>query len=127
MLHSVRARLTLWYTAILALVLITFSSISYALLARAIRAATDTALSDTAREFTAAFSTDMLPSDLRLDFRYSDRDLLVVDSSGNIVASARTLSAAVRRQQISVRIRAGMSGFATFDDFRVFAVPLVVL
>jgi len=34
MFHSVRARLTLWYTAILAVVLVTFSIISYALPAR---------------------------------------------------------------------------------------------
>ena len=43
-----------WWVAILALVLVTFSIISYAFLARAIRAATDASLSDTAREFAAA-------------------------------------------------------------------------
>ena len=58
MFHSVRARLTFWYTAILALVLITFSAISYALLAQATHSATDTSLADTAHEFAAAFSND---------------------------------------------------------------------
>ncbi|HEY6843892.1 MAG TPA: hypothetical protein VI391_06975, partial [Thermoanaerobaculia bacterium] len=126
MLHSVRARLTLWYTAILALVLITFSVISYAFLARAIRAATDTALSDTAREFTAAFSTDLSPSDLRLDFRYSDRELLVLDGGGNTVASARTRMPPSVRDAIAASVRARMQGFRTFGNFRVLSVPLVL-
>ena len=126
MLHSVRARLTLWYTAILALVLVTFSAISYAFLARAIRAATDTSLSDTAREFTAAFSADTSPSDLRLDFRYSDRELLVLNRGGNVVASSRTRMPATIRQQIAAAVRGGMQGFQTFGEFRVFAVPLLV-
>ena len=41
MFESVRARLTAWYTAIVALVLITFGGVSYALLDRASRSATD--------------------------------------------------------------------------------------
>ena len=44
MFNSIRARLTLWYTGVLALVLITFSAISYALLAQATRSATDSLL-----------------------------------------------------------------------------------
>ena len=77
MLRSVRARLTLWYTAILALVLITFSGICYALLAQEIRAATDASLADTAREFAGAFANDRVNGsegrDVLLDFHYSDR------------------------------------------------------
>src|SRR6202011_1816654 len=41
MFYSVRARLTLWYTVVLAVVLVTFSGISYVLLSREIRASTD--------------------------------------------------------------------------------------
>lgn len=127
MLHSVRARLTLWYTLILALVLVTFSMISYAFLARAIRAATDASLSNTAREFTAAFATDASPSDLRLDFRYSDRELLVLNKHGDIVASSRTRMPSAARRDIATAARDGMHGFHTYGDFRVLAVPLVVL
>jgi len=128
MFQSVRARLTLWYTAILALVLITFSVISYAFLARAIRAATDASLSDTAREFAGAFSAEPIaPSDVRLDFRYSDRELMVFDPRGDIVASSRTHMPAPVRQHLTLAVRDGLRGFQTFGKFRVFAVPIDVL
>ncbi|MGZ4809243.1 MAG: hypothetical protein ACXV7D_07920, partial [Thermoanaerobaculia bacterium] len=94
MFESVRARLTFWYTAILALVLIIFSGISYALLDQATRGATDNSLADTAHEFAAAFSNE--PDDdsgkdrsVLLDFRYSDRDVMVFSPSGEIVAASR--------------------------------------
>lgn len=126
MLHSVRARLTLWYTAILALVLVTFSAISYVFLARAIRSATDAGLSDTAREFAAAFSADQTPSDLRLDFRYSDRDILVLAPNGTVVVSSRTRIPAAIKQQIADSVRSDFRGFRTFGGFRAFALPMTV-
>src|SRR4051794_4087265 len=94
MFHSVRARLTLWYTAILALVLITFSAISYALLAQATRSATDTLLTETAHEFVRSFSNE--PDDyigrgrsVLLDLRYSDRDVILFSRLGSIIAESR--------------------------------------
>src|SRR2546430_2911070 len=90
MFHSVRARLTLWYTAILALVLIIFSAVSYVLLARAIRAENDASLADTAHEFAAAFdpADRSRGRDVLLDFRYSDRQILVLSPKGGLVAGA---------------------------------------
>src|SRR5438105_12766946 len=87
MFHSVRARLTLWYTAILALVLIIFSAVSYGLLARAIRAENDASLADTAHEFAAAFdpADRSRGRDVLLDFRYSDRQILVFSPRGDLV------------------------------------------
>ena len=126
MLHSVRARLTLWYTAILALVLVTFGAISYSLLARAIRAATDASLSDTAREFAAAFSTDQAPSDLRLDFRYSDREILVLAPGGNVIAASRLKMSAEITNEISRAARSGSVGLRIFGGFRVFLMPIRV-
>src|SRR5262249_16949386 len=55
MIQSVRARLTLWYCGLLAVVLVTFGFVSYARIARAIRTETDASLSDTAHELSAAF------------------------------------------------------------------------
>src|SRR5436853_3270105 len=111
MFHSVRSRLTLWYTAILALVLITFGSISYLLLAREIRAATDDSIADTGRELAAAFSRD--PTGLKLDFRFSDRSIIVFSSGGEIVAASRILLDAVERRRLAAAVRAGLNGFAT--------------
>src|SRR5256885_11558408 len=111
MFHSVRSRLTLWYTAILGLVLITFGSISYLLLAREIRAATDESISDTGREFAAAFSTD--PSGVKLDFRFSDRSIIVFSPSGEIVAASRILMNTGEKRRLRSAGRGRLRWFAT--------------
>jgi heavy metal sensor kinase len=138
MFESVRARLTFWYTAILALVLITFSGISYALLAQATRSATDTSLADTAHEFAAAFSND--PDDdsgkgrsVLLDFRYSDRDVMVFSPSGEIIAASRPQLNPETRSKIATAIRKGSTGFHTVaggeeaDGVRFIAIPIRVV
>lgn len=126
MLHSVRVRLTVWYTAILALVLITFSGISYAFLAREIRAATDAALLDAAREFVGAFSNELPPSDLRLDFRTSGRDIMVLSPSGAIVAASRTRMPRNVRDEVLRTTPRALQQFRTVGNFRVLALPLTV-
>ena len=137
MLRSVRARLTIWYTAILALVLITFSVISYGLLARENRAETDSSLAGTAREFTSAFSSDSSVAFARdavaLDFRYSDREIIVISPSGTVVAASRPHLAAADRQRIADLVRSGATGFHTVsggkanDGVRLVAVPIQVM
>jgi len=88
MFSAVRARLTLWYTVVLAVVLVTFSGISYVLLAREIRGSTDALLAGTAHELTGAFIDD--PShtargaEVLLDFRYSDRAIMVFSTDGRL-------------------------------------------
>src|SRR5258707_239102 len=96
MFHSVRSRLTLWYTAILGLVLITFGSISYLLLAREIRAATDESIADTGREFAAAFSND--PTGVKLDFRFTER-IAVQNERDELGYLATTLNDLLERLQ----------------------------
>ncbi|MGZ7078369.1 MAG: ATP-binding protein [Thermoanaerobaculia bacterium] len=138
MFESVRARLTFWYTAILALVLIIFSGISYALLDQATRGATDNSLADTAHEFAAAFSNE--PDDysgkdrsVLLDFRYSDRDVMVFSPSGEIVAASRPHLTAETRSRIATTIRNGNTGFHTVtggeeaDGVRFIAIPIQVV
>jgi two-component system OmpR family sensor kinase len=134
MFHSVRARLTLWYTAILALVLIIFSAVSYVLLARAIRAENDASLADTAHEFAAAFdpADRSRGRDVLLDFRYSDRQLLVLSSKGDVVAGSNKIRPEVRTR-IQSFIRAGGTGLATVpggeegDGIRIIATPINVI
>jgi two-component system OmpR family sensor kinase len=137
MLRSVRARLTLWYTAILALVLITFSGICYALLAQEIRTATDDSLADTAREFAGAFANDRdngsRGRNVLLDFHYSDRQIMVLSTEGEVVASSRARLEPQAVLQIAAIVRRGGSGLQTVaggsenDGIRVIVIPLEVL
>jgi two-component system OmpR family sensor kinase len=136
-LHSVRARLTLWYTAVVAVVLIAFSIISYVVLARAIRAATDASLADTAREFAATVaagrSNAVSGSDVHLDFRYSDRALAILDTAGTVIASSHTVLAPGEQRQMARAVRSGARGFTTLeggpesDGLRLFLLPVEVL
>jgi heavy metal sensor kinase len=134
MFHSVRARLTLWYTAILALVLIIFSAVSYVLLARAIRAENDASLADTAHEFAAAFdpADRSRGRDVLLDFRYSDRQILVLSPKGEIVAGSNKIGPKARTR-IQSFIRAGGTGLDTIpggeenDGMRIIAAPINVV
>jgi heavy metal sensor kinase len=52
--RSLRARLTLWYTAVLALVLVSFAAVSYAAIARATRRSVDESLRHAAGSLAAA-------------------------------------------------------------------------
>jgi heavy metal sensor kinase len=137
MFQSVRAQLTLWYTAILALVLITFSGISYALLARAIRSATDSSMAETAHEFAAAFSHDPANAisgrDVLLDFRYSDREIMVFSDHGQVVASSRSKMTAPEQQRLAAMVGKGLNGFRTMAGVRkngvvrVLGMPIKVI
>lgn len=137
MLHSVRSRLTLWYTAVVAVVLIVFSSISYALLAREIRMTTDGALASTVREFAAAIKREPLnaspASVVQLDYRYSDRDLAVYTTGGALIASSHVQLTNDDLQRLAAAIRGGARGFTTIsggpenDGIRIFAMPATIV
>jgi heavy metal sensor kinase len=134
---SVRGRLTLWYTAVVAVVLVAFSSMSYALLAREIRAATDASLEDTAREFAAAVARDPLtaasPNGVPLDFRFSDRAILVYSATGSVVVSSRLPLSPAEQRQLAEAVRRGFRGFITIpggpedDGIRLFGLPATVM
>jgi signal transduction histidine kinase len=134
---DIRGRLTLWYTALVAVVLIAFSSISYALMAREIRAATDASLANTARELAAAVALDpanaVSGNNVPLDFRYSDRDLVVFSSGGQVIASSRLHLAPAEQQRLAAAVRGGISRFMTLpggkedDGIRVFIMPVRVI
>src|SRR3954468_11974248 len=134
MLHSVRARLTLWYTAILALVLIIFSAVSYVLLAREIRAETDASLTDKAHEFAAAFdpAEHARGRDALLELTYSDREILVLSSPGDVVMASKSRIGAEERNRIRAFVRAGGKGLLTIpggeegDGVRIMAMPITV-
>lgn len=131
--RSVRARLTLWYSGVLAIVLVAFSAISYVSLARHIRTVTDHSLAETAREFVAAFAhpgPERFPEatePLRLDFRYSDRAILVFHSDGRLlVGSAGARIAPAAQSLLNKFVHSRRSGYFTAsgagdnDGVRVF-------
>lgn len=135
MLHSVRARLTLWYTAILALVLVIFGAVSYVLLAREIRAETDASLADTAHEFAAAFdpAEHTQGRDALLDFRYSDREILVLSPRAEVVMASKSKISTDERKRIEAFVRGGGRGFYSIpggeegDGIRIIATPIDVV
>lgn len=116
-MHSVRARLTLWYTAILALVLITFSGISYLLLSRAIHAATDDTLLETAQQFATNFATD--PADLAnagvilRAHRDPHGEVLLFGANGDVLAASAPRLAQQERRELIARVRSGATGLQT--------------
>lgn len=138
MFQSVRARLTFWYCGLLAVVLVTFSLVSYVRIARAIRTETDNSLADTAHELSSAFREapfeDEPAREVPLDFRFSDRALLVVSPDGRILASSRTRELdAAQRGEIARRVAAGARGFFTVragsldEGIRALATPIQVV
>ncbi len=97
MLESMRARLTLWYTGVLALVLVTFAFATYAYLARAARARTDQSLADTAASLSSNFAAESNDEDqsgedaaaeVTRNFQFGDRQALIFDEAGRLVASS---------------------------------------
>ncbi len=58
MLDSVRTRLTLWYTGVLALVLILFAVSAYLFLARTLNSGTNDSLVKAADSFATFFATE---------------------------------------------------------------------
>jgi two-component system OmpR family sensor kinase len=95
MFDSMRAQLTLWYTGVLALVLVIMAVVTYAYLARAARARTDQLLADTANSLVSNFagesndedqSVDDAAAEVTRDFQFSDRQAIIFDEMGRVVA-----------------------------------------
>jgi heavy metal sensor kinase len=107
MFETMRARLTLWYTCVLALVLIVFAFVTYTYLARAARERTDHSLADTANSLAAGFATEAndeglsgedAAAEVTREFQFDDRQALVFDESGRVVASSAPPSGAGRER-----------------------------
>jgi two-component system OmpR family sensor kinase len=95
MFRSMRARLTLWYTGVLALVLIVFSLVTYAYLVRAAQRRTDNSLAETANSFISTLSTEANDEGLSADdaakesagaFHSPDRMVTVYNDQHEVVA-----------------------------------------
>ncbi|MDT5122171.1 MAG: hypothetical protein QOC96_1653 [Acidobacteriota bacterium] len=100
MFNSMRAQLTIWYSGVLALVLIVFAFVTYSYLARAGRERTDQSLADTARSVVSNFASESNDEDqsetdaaaeVTRDFQFKDRQALIFDDNGNVVAVSAAL------------------------------------
>src|SRR5260370_19790231 len=92
-----RCRLTIWYTGVLALVLIFFAIGAYAYLARAAGERDDQSLRDTANSLISDFETEMndehqqqegAAKEVTGTFQFKDRQAIFFDTSGQIVAAS---------------------------------------
>ncbi len=94
--ESLRFRLTVWYTAFLAIVLVGFAVASYLILARAVRESHDASLAESANLFREAVTTasrlKQSPEDALRDaaegFRHRERRIDVYDSESNLVVTS---------------------------------------
>lgn len=106
MFDSMRSRLTLWYTGVLALVLVIFTTVSYAYLVGAVRERTDKSLADMAHSlvlnFTAEFEEDQMgdnaAQEVARDFQFADRQAFIFEEQGHVVASSAAPSVALEKE-----------------------------
>jgi heavy metal sensor kinase len=99
LLKSMRARLTFWYTAVLAFVLIVFAVSTYFYLARAARQRTDESLSETASSLVSSFNSELgdenqpaeeVVKEVARAFHFRDRQVIVFDDRRNVVVASES-------------------------------------
>lgn len=97
MFKSMRMQLTLWYTAVLAVVLMVFSLVTYSYLAGLTRARSDRSLADTAKLFAANFGPELKDHDqsgesvaveIAREFRFTNRGVAIYDRANQAVATS---------------------------------------
>src|SRR5580693_2734596 len=102
MLDTLRARLTLWYSVVLALLLLLFSLTSYFLFSRAANRRTDADLTELANSFLVTFQDELRDPDKSGGLQAAARQamlehhvrgdiLLIVDAANKIMASSADL------------------------------------
>jgi len=126
MLESVRVRLTLWYTAALALVFVVLAAASYFLFWQNIQQRTDSDLAELSSAFLTTLNAELDdqkgPDILKgaaqsaiVEHRFRDYIFIVLDSSGGVLISSLELPTAKAAPE------AVPSGFLTSAEFRNFA------
>jgi two-component system, OmpR family, sensor kinase len=116
MLDSVRVRLTLWYTAVVAVVLILLAVLTYFLYARNIAQRTDSNLVELADSFATTFHAELTDDlgpdvpkkaarDAMVEHRFRDVVFVFQDSQGNLLLSSLDLPSAVQsNEQLTRRL-----------------------
>ena len=116
MFESVRVRLTLWYTGVLALVLVCLFAGTYVLVERATARRTDVSLAEISEGFVTTLQSEFIdqfkdrpgPDALRAaaqeavdEFRLRDHRFAVLDAAGNLLAENQPLPARRGREAAS--------------------------
>ena len=102
MFDSIRARLTLWYTLVLALVLVLLATFSYLLYGRSLAQRTDSAIVELSSAFATTFAAELADSsgadvpkvaarEAMLEHRFRGTVFVLFDSGGNLLASSLDL------------------------------------
>src|SRR5581483_2519394 len=123
-LGTIRLRLTLWYIALLALILLGFSSALYFVLSRALYQQVDDALALNAHQLISGFniengrldvsSTENDPSDLDT-LRLQGYLVRVLDSRGNVISTNAANSAIQFSDPISGGVLPRSASFQTIS------------
>src|SRR5713101_5331437 len=127
MLDSVRVRLTLWYTAVLTLVLIVLSLITYFIFWRSTLRRTDVNLSELSEAFLTTLDAEVKdqsgPDSLKLagqvaitDPRFRDHVFAIFDESGKIVVSSQDVPPAASATSTSASRPLSSHSFQRFFD-----------
>lgn len=129
--RSIRVRLTLWYVALLAIILVAFSTVLYASLARGLNAQLDVSLSTEAERLIASLDVENGalhlgegPDNLSVGtvgalYDASGQVLLAYDPRQPLPALPQALNAAARGQQTYATAR-----FQGSAQWRVFTTPV---
>lgn len=125
MLDSLRARLTLWYSLVLAVFLLLFSLTSYLLFSRAADRHTDSDLAELANSFLVTLQDELKDPDnpgglqaaarqTMLEHRVRDNLFFIVDAGGKVVASSGDVSSSSGTVESMVARVLASEGFRSF-------------
>ena len=125
MLDTLRARLTFWYSIILAIFLLVFGLTSYLLFSRAADRRTDADLTELANSYLVTFQDEIKDSDsssgmqsaaqvAMIEHRVRDSAFLIVDSEGKIVFSSADVPPASASEASMVTRAVASRGFQRF-------------
>ena len=114
MFDSVRSRLTIWYIAVLALVIISFAVLSYSLTARLLNRATDENLAEMARNFKTSLDSEQTDETEQISI---EKDIIEAVGESNFHDYIFTVTDGNTRQ-IASTADANKISAQNFDDFR---------
>ncbi|MGA8405650.1 MAG: heavy metal sensor histidine kinase [Candidatus Acidiferrales bacterium] len=125
MLDTLRARLTFWYSIILAIFLLLFGLTSYLLFSRAADRRTDADLTELSNSFLVTFQDEIKDSDnpagmqsaaqlSMIEHRVRDSAFFIVDSDGKVAFSSRDVPPASASEDSMVARAVASGGFHEF-------------
>ena len=125
MLDSIRVRLTLWYTIVLALALILLATFSYFMYWRNVVNSSDNGLRELTNAFATTFQAELSEGngsappeaaarEAMVEHRFRDTILVVLDLSGGVLLSSLDLSPAESSRELS---NPDLFRSASFRDF----------